>query len=233
MSTKPSLLVLASLTLLSGASALLSGCGAIDRTDGELALASYRANGNEAFVNRDYERASEEYAKYIEIMPNVADVRYRMALSQINLGRVGSAVVNFRVAYDIRPDNRDYAVGLADALVEAGRDDDMNEFIRDLTDSAVTSDDYITVGRVAQIGGLHDEALRAFQLAERISGTESAEPHRNLAGFYRTIGDEANETRHWRMVLSFDVEDAEANARLKDLGHIPGPSLAIQPTIDG
>ena len=85
------------------------------------------------------------------------------------------------------------------------------------------------LGRYAQKIGKADEAERAFLGAAEIDRGQSAAPQKALAGFYRSIGDNDAEVRRLRMMLWFDSQDAEVNARLRELGQIPGPTFALPP----
>ena len=209
--------------------ALTSGCEVKKVVDQERELTQLRASADAAFVNRDYERASEDYEAYLEMLPNVAEVRYRLGISELEMGRLSSAKTHLAVAHDIAPANNDYTIGYGRAIVETGDESELFNFIRNLLESAVTAETYIAVGEIAWMGGLHDEAERAYRTAVTLEGATSAVPHRELAHFYRSIGDAESEIERWRVVLSFDLNDTEANSRLRSLGVIPGPSMALQP----
>ncbi|MFG0307109.1 MAG: hypothetical protein ACF8Q5_12935 [Phycisphaerales bacterium JB040] len=208
---------------------LTSGCGVKEVVNQEKQLTQLRASADAAFVNRDYERASEDYRAYLEILPNVAEVRYRLGISELEMGRLSSAKTHLAVAHDLVPGNDTYTIGYGRAIVEGGDEGELFNYIRNLLESAVTADTYIAVGEIAWMGGLHDEAERAYRTAVTLAGATSVEPHRELAHFYRSIGDAESEIERWRVVLSFDLNDPEANSRLRSLGVIPGPSMALQP----
>jgi hypothetical protein len=50
-----------------------------------------------------------------------------------------------------------------------------------------------------------------------------------LAALAEQTGDAEREIEAWRTVLWFNASDPMANARLRALGVIPGPSLATPP----
>lgn len=218
-----------SITTLALAALLTSGCGINEVVKQERELTQLRASADDAFVNRDYERASEDYQAYLDMLPNVAEVRYRLGVSELEQGRLSSAKTHLAVAHDLEPGNTVYTIGYGRAIVEAGNEDELFRFIRNQLESAVTPDTYIAVGEIAWMGGLHDEAERAYRTAVTLAGATSVTPHRELAYFYQSIGDTESEIERWRVVLSFDLKDIEANARLRSLGVIPGPSMALQP----
>lgn len=216
------------LSVVSGVTGL-TGCKTVKIVEQEQDLTRYRAAGNEAYYQKDFERAAEEYAKYVAQRPNEPEVRYRLGMCQLELNNVLAARTNLGVAHDLAPTNDLYTEGLGRAIVAGGDQEELYAFLRDLMDSAVNASTYITVGRVAYLGGLHDEAERAFSSAVTLTGKDSAVPHRELARFYEGVGDTDSAILRWRMVLGFDTTDREANAHLRDLGVIPGPSMALEP----
>lgn len=216
------------LCMISGVMAL-TGCRTGKVIVQEQELTRYRAAGNEAYYNKDFERAAEEYAKYASGRPNEPEVRYRLGMSELELGQIMAARTNLGVAHDLAPTNDLYTEGLGRAIVAGNDQEELYAFLRDLMDSAVNASTYITVGKVAYLGGLHDEAERAFMSAATLTGKQSAQPHRELARFYSGVGDSDSEILRWRMVLSFDIADVEANSRLRALDVIPGPSMALEP----
>ncbi|MFT5422296.1 MAG: tetratricopeptide (TPR) repeat protein [Phycisphaerales bacterium] len=216
------------LSMVSGVGGL-SGCRTGKVITQEQDLTRSRAMGNEAYYEQDFERAAEEYGKYAAVRPNEPEVRYRLGMSQLELERVSAARTNLGIAHDLAPTSDLYTEGLGRAIVAGGDQEELYAFLRNLMDSAVNASTYVTVGKVAYLGGLHDEAERAFMSAATLTGKDSAAPHRELARFYQGVGDSDSEILRWRMVLSFDVADVEANSRLRDLGIIPGPSMALEP----
>jgi len=53
-----------------------------------------------------------------------------------------------------------------------------------------------------------------------------------LAEFFRSVGDEPNEVRALTRAYHVDPLDQDINARLRELGVTPGPTLTVEPTGD-
>ena len=50
-----------------------------------------------------------------------------------------------------------------------------------------------------------------------------------MADFYHTIGDRSSELRRLRMALWCAPNSNEIKTRIRGLGEIPGPSIALRP----
>jgi predicted TPR repeat methyltransferase len=105
----------------------------------------------------------------------------------------------------------------------------MFQLLRDTMNEGGLAAGHMRYARFALRSGLVDEAEESLRIAAAVEGTQSDAPHRMLAELARQTGDADAEIEAWRTVLWFDATDAEANARLRDLGVIPGPSLATPP----
>jgi hypothetical protein len=64
------------------------------------------------------------------------------------------------------------------------------------------------------------------------AGNESPEPYVAMADLAKQIGDRDLEIKALRQALWFDPASDELNQRFLGLGVIPGPSLALEPTVD-
>jgi hypothetical protein len=74
-----------------------------------------------------------------------------------------------------------------------------------------------------------DGAEHALLTAAKIDGGKTAAPQIALADFYRSIGDKKAEIVRLRNALYLDPKNPEIPKRLRELGEIPGPSLAMPP----
>ncbi len=213
--------------------ASLGGCKAKQLVTQSAELTKVRTAANEAYAAGDYERALSGYATYVEERPQSAWARHWLGRTFLRLDEPAQAREQLEVAHDLEPENMEYAESLAESLVALGRPTDLFEFLERLAMTDRTSAGQLRVAKYAERMGFMDEALVAYRKAVAIDGTESAEPHRALADFYRRIGDRSGEVNQLRQVLWFDGQDRAAVERLEELGEIVGPSFAVYPNADG
>lgn len=203
----------------------LSGC-----MSGELSLAQLRADGNEHFADGNYEAALTNYQAYLDRKPESVEMRSKAAETLRRLGRPGEAENYTRTVYDVDPTQLEHAADLAAAKVEAGKIGEGLDFLRRYLQDHPSAAGYFRLGEIAGRAGLPDDALRAYQIADGLEGARSAEPHRQLARFYKAHDQNAEAVKEWRKVLFFDLNDTEAREALRAMGHVPGPSFVLSPT---
>lgn len=213
----------AATALLAGALLALSACNT------QRPLPMVWEMGDRAFDKADFTTAQSEYTEYLERKPGEARVQHRMALTLLELGRAQEAVEWAVVAHDQRPHDERFIDTRARALFEAGRSDDLFAFLRTMTQDRGHVGDYIRLGDYASRMGDPDTAEHALLLAAKIDGGQSIEPQLALADFYASINDTTNAKRRLRMALFLDQANLDIHNRLRAMGEIPGPSLAIFP----
>lgn len=202
---------------------LLSGCTA-QRT-----LPRVKEVGDRAYRDGRWEEARVEYQEYVDRKPGEPEVQMKLARSLVELHRASEAVNSAAVAYDAQPNNPDNIEVFALALAEANRTDQLFRLLNGNCQTRGDVSDYDRLGRFQQKLGLSDDALNSFKMAAKVDGGKTAPPQLALAAFYKHVGDKANETRRLRMALSRDPSNPEIYGRLKELGEIPGPSIALTP----
>jgi Flp pilus assembly protein TadD len=232
----PQVLVAAGLALGLAAGVLpgLSGCKARTLVSQSMRLGEMRASGNNAMELGDWNRAVDAYGAYIAERPHEPEVRYLMGTALLNLSRPVEAKEHMRIAYDLMPFEQKYAEGAARALAESGRPDQLYAFLLDLADNTRSDAGLIVFGRYARQAGLVDEAERALKRAALRTGRTSPVPHKALAEFYKSVGDQKLEVERLRAAMFLDPNDVEVAARVRELGLIPGPTFALDPvSLDG
>lgn len=212
---------------------LLAGCNTTRQIGQSLELGRLEGAGNSAYATGDFAGAQASWAEYVDLRPNSSNARFRLGRSLLALDRAREAREHFQVAHDLEPTNDIYTDALADSIARQGDRVELFAFLEQTAAEDGRAAGYIRWGRFAQAEGLADEAHRAYQTAVDLGGATSARPHRALAAFYRSLGDDDREIERWRVVLSFDGEDEQATARLRELGQVPGPSFAIAPADAG
>jgi tetratricopeptide (TPR) repeat protein len=197
------------------------------------ALPAVQEAGDRNVQRQNYDAAFTDYSEYIAREPGDPVVQLKMAKTLIELGRPAEAVEHAQLAYDQRTNNNDCIETLARALFDAGRQEDCFRVLRSVADGRGLSGDHIRLGRFLALAGDADGAEHSLKQAARIDGGKTIEPQIALADFYHQIGDRASELKRLRMALFIAPNNADIAKRIRDLGEVPGPSLALTPEESG
>ena len=209
--------------MLVALSAVLVGCGS------QKTIPQVRTVGINAYAEGDYEAARGAYQEIVARQPSGADDHYQLGRTLMALGRLREAREQFNVAASIAPREWTYWLALLDSVYQAGEFDELLSMVRTQVRDRGDWRDAVVLGEYLDKGGLKDEAEEAFTQAVELGGGASAGPYIAQARFYRTIGDQKRELKALRYALSFDLENPAVNTRIRELGQVPGPSLAIVP----
>lgn len=202
---------------------LASGCGS------QRPLSMVRADAATAYSLGQYEQARALYQQWVNRKPEDPEARYHLAQSLLQLGRAREARELMEVARDVRPAEEKYTELLAEAMYQAGATDDLFRLLRGEVERRGRVGDYSRLGDYSARVGAVDEAEVAFLGAARADRGQSPGPQLDLANFYRQVGDVENERRRLRMVIFAEPGHPEASERLRAMGEIPGPTLALVP----
>lgn len=192
-------------------------------------LGSLKALGETSRARGDYETAVTAYSQVLERRPGDVQTRYRLGLAQMELGQTGLARESFTVAHDIEPFNPIYRGALIEAMIVNGERAEAFAMLRRFAEETSGVEGYLALGRASERAGLPDDAERAFLVAAELGG-DDPRPQRALADFYRQIGDRPRELERLRVLLYLLPEENEVIERIRTLGEIPGPSLAVPPS---
>jgi len=202
---------------------LASGCNS------QRPLPMIRELGDRAFSRGQYETARVEYKEYVDRKPGEARVQLMYARTLLALKQPAMAVEHASVAFDQLPDDDQAIETKAQALFESGRTDEMYKFLRGMADGRGQVGDFIRLGQYTAKLGDADGADHALKTAAKLDAGKTLAPQMALANFYTSIGDTAAAKRRLRMALYIDPANPEVAKRLRDMGEIPGPSLALPP----
>lgn len=192
-------------------------------------LPAVMSSGDRNFEKANYDGAYTDFAEFVGREPGNPVGQLHLAKTLIKINRPAEAVEHAQIARDQRPLDEEYIETLARALHDAQRQDQCLQLLRSISDTRGKPGDYIRLGRYLQEGGDADSAEQALKQAARVDGGRTIAPQIALADFYHTIGDKTNEVKRLRMALFIEPNNPEINKRLRDLGEIPGPSLALTP----
>ncbi|HZW10398.1 MAG TPA: tetratricopeptide repeat protein [Phycisphaerales bacterium] len=200
----------------------LTGCGARP-------VSMVRADANYHYFRGEFAEAQPLYEEVVDRRAAHAEAHYELGRNLLALGRASEAREQMILAYNLEPHNEAYFEGMADAYLAAGDEEALFNALEHQIRDRGSVEDYLRFGKYAQKLGQADEAERALLGAAEIDGGQTPEPQLALADFYRTVGDRENEIRRLRMALWFNPSDAEIEARLRELGQVPGPTFVLQP----
>ncbi|MDX9912802.1 MAG: tetratricopeptide repeat protein [Phycisphaerales bacterium] len=189
-----------------------------------------RSDAEHAYEFGRYETAEADWAEYVDRRPQDADGHYYYGLALLANGKPAPAREQLVIANDMRPDHEDTIEALASAIRATGNTDDLFRFLRRMIEERGIASDYDRLGRYLASVGNPDEAETAFLTAAQLDGGKTVAPQLALANFYRSIGDVQNEKLRLRMALALEPQNEDVQARLRGLGEVPGPSLALTPT---
>lgn len=192
-------------------------------------LGVVRASGNDAYAAGDFQHAESEFREVVERHRESSLARYDLARTLSARGQHAAAADELEIAMRISPRTRLYADAYAEELHQAGRGEELDVFLRLRTTNDGRPADYLRLAKYSEALGSPDEAHEAYLRAAAVDGGTGVEPQLALADFYRRIGDEGAELRRLRAVLYLDPENEVAAARLREMGQVPGPTLAKAP----
>lgn len=219
--------------LLFASICLLTACQPAEKVKQTFALNELQNHAGFAESQGDDARAIELWTEFVERRPHDAMARYRLGSVLLRTGDPQGASEHLWVAHDLKPGRIDYLETLAESLHQSGQRDTLFQLLRDTRNEGGLAEGHMRYATYAKRTGLIDEAEESLRIAVALEGTRSDKPHRMLAALARQTGDEEAEIDAWRTVLWFNTADPEANQRLRDLGVIPGPSLARPPLNGG
>ncbi|MBX3363527.1 MAG: hypothetical protein KF866_02070 [Phycisphaeraceae bacterium] len=215
------------LVVAAGLLGLVAGCNI--RKWETRPLGDVNAAGRQAYARGDYASSEQEYRLYINRRPHSAIGHHGLGRALMAQGQYQAAASEFQVAWDIEPLNMEHLDALCEALLASEDFDRLFGVLRRRANGSSDPQDYIRLARFAERAGTTEEAHSALLTWARIDRGMTIEPQLALAEFYRRHGDREREMMRLRAALFINVRHPETNARLRELGEIPGETLAVVP----
>lgn len=204
---------------------VLAGC----QTWNTRSVQSYRDGGDRAFARGEYTQAAVEYAAVVDRMPSDWRARVDLAKTLLVQEKPVAAREHLEVAHNIQPRDEEVVDLLAQAMLESDDEASLFSFLHHRTRSRRTVGEFMRLGFFAERAGDVDEAERAYLTAARLDGGLTVEPQVALADLYAHSGDEEAAIRRLRMASYIEPENPQIRERLRALGMVPGPTLALEP----
>lgn len=206
-----------------------SGCANQDTEDPRSA-GRIQIQSRIAFEQGDYVKALDGFTTVLDRRPGSAAAQYDVGRTRLALGEGVAAREHLTIAHDLEPENPVYLDALADAMVATGELDELFGLLDRRAEEGDGIEGHLRTGRIAEKLGLVDEAEQAYLKAEALDVENSEAAQRALAELYRRAGDPSRELERLRVLLYFAPMDEEVRERVRALGEVPGPSLALRPT---
>ena len=176
-----------------------------------------------------YDQAAAEFSEIVARYPGDWEAQYKLGLARMALGDYTSARRALEIAHTRKPGNEDVSDALAETMYHQQDLDRLFSFLRERADSTKTSQAYLRLAKYAMDTNDADTARWAYDRAIEVDAGASVEPYVQAAAFYERVGDIDGAIHRLRQAYGIDPFDPRVNDRLRALGEIPGPTIALPP----
>ena len=218
-----------SITIL--AAALATGCA------GPTPASTLRAKGDHSFKLGAYDDAASNYREIAARYPGDWRAQMQLGLCELELGHYGAARSALQIALDHQPTNEAIADALAETLFLRGDHDQLFAFLRSRAEDTQNARDWLRLGRYAMKTSDPDYARIAIETAIAVdldpsgdpNAVPSIEPYLEAANLAEELGNLDVAIRRLRQAYGLAPDNAMIADRLRNVGQIPGPSIALPP----
>ncbi len=200
----------------------MAGCG-------QRPIESIRHSGDRYFDRDDYTAAAKEYDEIIQRYPGDWRAQYQLGRCKLALNRPTEAHSALEIAYTNNPRSADVVDALAEAMFRQGEQAQLYDFLKQRAESDQTVRSWLRLARYSSELGDADSAQTAYETAIMLDEGRSTEPYIQAAAFAEAIGDMDEALRRLRQAYGINPGDVRVTQRLRDLGEVPGPTIALPP----
>lgn len=186
--------------------------------------------GDQALGTRNFARAAAQYEQALAASPGNPQIRHGLARAYIGQGRYLEAAEHAKVAFAQRTQDPEYADTVAEALLGAGRTDEMFRFLRQNTSEYNRVSDWTRLGTFAQRAGDFDTAQTALITAARVDRGLTPEPQLALHDLYAALGQSDKAMERLRMAYYAAPMNSLVRTRLAQAGIEPRGNWGLVPT---
>ncbi len=191
-----------------------------------------RASGDLHLKYGRYDQAASEFSEIVARYPGDWEAQYKLGLARMALGDTTSARRALEIAHTRKPYNEDVADALAEAMYAQQDYNRLFAFLRERAEATKTAQAYMRLARYAMDTNDADTARWAYNQAIEVDAGASVEPYLQAAAFYERVGDIEGAVTRLRQAYGIDPYDTRISDRLRALGEIPGPTIALPPGND-
>jgi tetratricopeptide (TPR) repeat protein len=192
-------------------------------------IESVRTSADFQFQQQEYQQAALEYSEIADRAPGDWQAQYRLGVCELELGNPDRARTALEIAYARQPANVDVVDAMAEAMYRQRDEQALFELLTERAENERTVRAWLRLGRYSAELGDADTALTAFETAIELDAGRSVDPYIQTALFSQKIGDLDGALRRLRQAYKINPDDPVVDQRLRDLGEVPGPTLALPP----
>ena len=191
-----------------------------------------RESGDLRLKRGDYIGAAVEYQEIVARFPGDWEAQYKLGLCQMELGQLDQAERSLTIAHTRRRDSADIADALAEVLYRQGDEAQLFAFLRRRAEATQSVDAYLRLAEYSIRLMDPDSAMVAIETAIELSGGEIVDPYILAADLAEQLGDTKLAVLRLRQAYGMAPNDERIANRLRALGEVPGPTIALPPGRD-
>jgi tetratricopeptide (TPR) repeat protein len=191
-----------------------------------------RESGDQRFDRGDYIGAAVEYEEIVARFPGDWEAQYRLGLCQMELGQLDQAERSLTIAHTRRRDNVAIVDALAEVLYRQGDEAQLFAFLRQRAEQTQNVGAYLRLAEYSIRLMDPDSATLAIETAIELSGAQMVEPYILAADLAEQLGDSRLAVLRLRQAYGMAPHDERIASRLRALGEVPGPTIALPPGRD-
>jgi tetratricopeptide (TPR) repeat protein len=188
-----------------------------------------RERGDAHFARGEHDRAAEQYSQITDRYPGDWEAQYRLGVSLLELDEPSEARRALEMAHSHRPGHDGIANALAEAMFRLGDERQLFAFLRERADSRQSPAAHLHLAHYAMEMGDPDSAQVAINKAIVLDDGRSVVPYLAAAALAERLGDMDLAVRRLRQAYGINPLDERVRTRLRELGEVPGPTLALPP----
>ena len=204
----------------------LAGCSGATTTH---TAAWIRANADRAYWQTRYDDAAEGYADLARRNPGDWEAHHRLARCHVERGDLKAARRSIELAYALHPWNDAITQRMVDILNQQGDDAALFTFLQSHAATQPSTSAWLSLAWYALDRDDPDTAQAAIDEAITIDRGATVAPYLAAADLAWHLGDREAAIRNLRYASAIDAADSQVQSRLRDLGEVPGPSIAMPP----
>lgn len=186
--------------------------------------------GDDAYAHADYQAALDHYTNALTNRGGNVDARIGLAKAHLKLDQPAHAREQMEMAYALYPQDPEVLDLLAESMARSGDVAGMQALLASTAQYTNAPEDWLRLGHHLMNAGDLDEARQALLMAARVDGGRTAKYQVALAELHARVGDMKAAKERYRMALFADPMNDEVKAALRQMGEIPGPTIALRPT---
>ena len=188
-----------------------------------------RERADREFERNRYAEAADNYREIAERYPGDWRAQYKLGLALLETGELVEARNALEVAYTRQPNNLDVVDALAEVMYRQRDDEYLYSFLRQRAERTQSVRSYLRLAEYARALGDPDSAVVAVETAIEISDGQAVEPYIAAAELALELQNDELALRRLRQAYGIDPRNERVNELLRELGEVPGPTIALPP----